>query len=155
MICGLPLLPPIIVSNDTIESSSMSFICPTFDPETVYTTVCNQEGDWEPRPVDICQLGMYNNLLLIITFSILSYTKFMATANKTMLDSLTLAAIFSISVFIFTSIVFFLFGYVCRCRQEYRKSARQISENTMPELATEQVDLTRNEAYDIFKIGIS
>ena len=79
----------------------------------------------------------------------------MATANKAMLDAVTLAVISSISVFIFTSIVFFLFGYVCHCRQEYRKSGRQISENMMPELTTERVDLTRNEVYDIFKIGIS
>ena len=59
--CGSPPLPPngfIIVPNNTIEGSLMSFICLTSDPETVYTTVCNQEGDWEPHPTDICQLGM-------------------------------------------------------------------------------------------------
>ena len=81
----------------------------------------------------------------------------MTTANRGtfMTNAIILAVVSSISVFICTSIVFFLFGYVCRCRQECRKSGRQISEYTMPEVTTEQVDLRRNEAYDIFKIGIS
>ena len=112
-ICGLPPLPPngfVIVSNDTIERSSMSFICPTFGP--IYTTVCNQEGDWEPRPVDICQLGMhniYNNNINTLNYCFLYPTKFMAiaTANIAMLDAVTLSVISSISAFIFTSIAFF------------------------------------------------
>ena len=57
--CGSPLLPPnvfIIVSNDTIEGSSNCSLAP--HPETVYTTVCNQAGNWEPPPADICQMGM-------------------------------------------------------------------------------------------------
>ena len=36
----------------------MLFICLTSHPETVYTTVCNLAGVWEPHPVDVCS-GMY------------------------------------------------------------------------------------------------
>ena len=84
---------------------------------------------------------------------------------------ITLAAISSTCVFIFSSIVFFLFGYACGCRQKCtRKSGKQIAanvnpipvyENTMPgraEITTEQVDsvdLTKNEAYDLLNIGTS
>ena len=80
-----------------------------------------------------------------------------------MLDAVTLAVVSSISVFIFTSIVFFLFGYACGCRQRQRKSGRQISknspvyENAVPNLTTEQADLelTRNEAYGSLNVGSS
>ena len=50
----LQYFPQMALYNDTIEGSSMFFICLTSDPEVVYTTICNQEGDWEPRPADIC-----------------------------------------------------------------------------------------------------
>ena len=71
--CGSPLLPPngyIIQSNDTTEGSSISFVCLTAHPETavVYTSTCNQAGDWEPRPTDICQLGMCDNIIVMINF---------------------------------------------------------------------------------------
>ena len=91
----------------------------------------------------------------------------MTTANKeaSMPNAVTLAVVSSVSVFFLTSIIFFLFGYVCGCRRKCSKSDRQISENvdpvyenTMPgpaELTTEQVDLTKNEAYGLFNIGIS
>ena len=88
----------------------------------------------------------------------------MITDNATtMLDAVTLAVVSSISVFIFTSIIFFLFGYACGCRQRQRKSGRQISENspvyenTVPNLTTEQADLelTRNEAYGSLNVGSS
>ena len=59
-------------------------------------------------------------------------------------------------------------GYVCRCRQSCRKLDKQITENfnpiiillcenTMsgPELTTEEVDFTKNEAYDVLNIGVS
>ena len=82
-----------------------------------------------------------------------------------MLDAVTLSVVSSISVFFLTSILFFLFGYVCGCRQKCSKSGRQISENVDPvyesttpgpaELTIEQVDLTKNEAYDLFNIGVS
>ena len=56
----------------------MSFVCLTSHSETaiVYTTVCKQEGDWEPHPIDMCQLGMHNiyikiHLLIIPTNVIL------------------------------------------------------------------------------------
>ena len=81
---------------------------------------------------------------------------------------ITLAAISSTCVFIFTSIVFFLFGYMCGCRQKCRKSGEQIAANINPiympghnmhaEITTEQVDsvdLTKNEAYDLLNIGTS
>lgn len=86
----------------------------------------------------------------------------MATANKAMLDTVTLAVVSSLSVFILTAILFFLFGYICGCRQKCRKSDGQISENispiygtTVPELTIEQVDLTKNEAYGFLNIGSS
>ena len=80
-----------------------------------------------------------------------------------MLDAVTLAVASSVSVFLLTSIVFFLFGYACGCRQRQRKSGRRISENspvyenTVPNLTTEQADLelTRNEAYGSLNVGSS
>ena len=117
----LPLNGYIILANDTTdttEGSLISFVCLTSHSETatVYTTVCNQEGDWEPHPVNICQLGnnyLHNNTL---NCCFLYPTKFMATANKAMLDVVTLVVISSLSVFILTAILFFLFGYIYGCR---------------------------------------
>ena len=113
----LPLSGYMILSNDTTdttEGSSISFVCLTSHSETatVYTTVCNQEGHWEPYPLNICQLGnndLHNNTL---NYCFLYPTKFMATANKAMLDAVTLAVISSLSAFILTAILFFLFGYI-------------------------------------------
>ena len=80
---------------------------------------------------------------------------------------ITLAVISSTCVFIVTSIVFYLFGYMCGCRQKCRKSGKQIAANVNPiympghmhaEITTEQVDsvdLTKNEAYDLLNIGTS
>ena len=76
MNCGPPLLPSngyIVLSNDTIEGSSISFICLTPHSETVtlFITVCNQTGVWEPHPIDICQLGMFIMITIRDTYSIL------------------------------------------------------------------------------------
>ena len=78
-----------------------------------------------------------------------------------MLNAVTLAVGSSVSVFLLTAILFFLFGYVCGCRQKCRKSGdgwnvNPVHENTMPGpavLTTEQVDLTINEAYGLFNTG--
>ena len=80
-----------------------------------------------------------------------------------MLDAATLVMVSSISVFILTSITFFLFGYACRCRQRCEKPGvqtlenRPVYENVVPQLTTEQVDLelTRNEAYESLNVGLS
>ena len=80
-----------------------------------------------------------------------------------MLDAVTLAVVSSISVFLLTSIIFFLFGYAYGCRQGQRKSDREISENSpvyenaVLNLTTEQADLelTRNEAYGSLNVGPS
>ena len=83
----------------------------------------------------------------------------MVTANKEEL-MLALVVLSSVSAFFLTSISFFLFGYICGCRQKCRKSADgQISsenvdlvyENNVPGpavLTTKEVamDLTINEA---------
>ena len=164
--CGPLLLPlnvyTIINSNDTLEGSSTTFVCLTAHPETaavVYTSICNEDGFWEPLPTDICQLGMYDNIFIIT----LSNFKKIYAVDKT--SMITLAAISSTCVFIFTSIVFFLFGYMCGYRQKCRKSGEQIAANINPiytpghmhaEITTEQVDsvdLTKNEAYDLVNIG--
>ena len=92
----------------------------------------------------------------------------MVTANKVE-SMLALVVLSSVTAFFLTSITFFFIGYVCGCRQRCRKSADgQISsknvdpvyENNVPGpavLTTEQVamDLTINEAYGSFNIGIS
>ena len=82
-------------------------------------------------------------------------------------STITPTAISSTCVFIFTSIVFFLFGYACgfrqKCRKQIAANVNPIYENTMPghmhaEITTEQVDsvdLTKNEAYDLLNIGTS
>ena len=75
----------------------------------------------------------------------------MATVDKGACSStLTLAVVSSTCVFIFTSILFFLFGYACG-----RKSGKKISENVNPIIhentipGPELMDLTKNEAYDL------
>ena len=83
-------------------------------------------------------------------------------------STITPTAVSSTCVFIFTSILFFLFGYACGFKQKCRKQIaanifNPIYENTMPdhthaEITTEQVDsvdLTKNEAYDLLNIGTS
>ena len=86
----------------------------------------------------------------------------MATGNKGACTSmLTLAVLPSMCtcVLVSTSILFFLFGYVCG-----RKSGKKISENVNQIIhentmsGPELMDLTKNEAYDLLNtrgIGIS
>ena len=82
-------------------------------------------------------------------------------------STITLTAVSSTCVFIFTFILFFLFGYACgfrqKCRKQIAANVNPIYENTMPghmhaEITTDQVDsvdLTKNEAYDLVNIGTS
>ena len=82
---------------------------------------------------------------------------------------LALVVLSSVTAFFLTPITLLFIGYICGCGQKCRKSADgQISsenvdpvyENNMPGhavLTIEQVamDLTINEAYGLFNIGIS
>ena len=69
--CGPLLLPlngyAIINSNDTLEGSSTTFVCLTALTAVVYTSICNQTGDWEPLPTDICQFGIIISCFLYPT----------------------------------------------------------------------------------------
>ena len=169
--CGPPSPPPnchIIESyTNTLEGAEVMFLCQdTFQfgqqslcMEVNITTVCNKEGKWEPIADDINTCaglrGLSGTIIITVTFFINNYFRYVCfwfTAHSLSKDGI-IAIASSICIFILTSILFSLFGYLCRRNQEQKKSPSSankpapIYENVQIKNDTEMMDLETNVAY--------
>ena len=123
--------------NSTMEGSTVSFRCTdVLLQDEIFTTMCLKNASWIPNPVLQCSRPgimetIYNLTCIYKSLEIMPYIFIVSEALS---GDGKIAVASSITVFIVTSILFFIIGCLCGlfCRRERKAAENKVAKKQIP-----------------------